>query len=127
YRSVLTAMRKNLGFLVTIALFAHAGSAGGQSADVSRQMEIIRTAHGVPHIRAENLRAAGYALGWLQLEDYGARAALMTLRSAGDMGKLYGHDSIEGDFANKSRHKKAEATYNRLEQATRDVYEGFAA
>src|SRR5438046_10087368 len=52
---------------------------------------------------------------------------MMTLRSRGDVGKLYGHDSIEGDFANKSRHKKAEATYNRLEQATRDVYEGFAA
>jgi acyl-homoserine lactone acylase PvdQ len=30
-----------------------------------KQVEIIRTAHGVPHIRAENLRAAGYALAWL--------------------------------------------------------------
>src|SRR6476620_9430669 len=92
---------------------------------LSRQVEIIRTAHGVPHIRAENLRAAGYALGWLQLEDYGARAAMMTLRSRGDMGKLYGHDSIEGDFANRARHNRAAATYNQLEQPTRDVYEGF--
>src|SRR5205814_8109106 len=111
-------------FLLVSSLPAMAQST---RADLSRQVEIIRTAHGVPHIRAENLRAAGYALGWLQLEDYGARAAMMTLRSRGDMGKLYGHDSIEGDFANKSRHSRAAATYNQLEQTTRDVYEGFAA
>src|SRR5262245_21563529 len=41
-----------------------------------RQVEIIRTSHGVPHIRAENLRAAGYALAWLQSEDYGPRTAM---------------------------------------------------
>ena len=45
------------------------GPAPGNSQDQSRaaelwrQVEIIRTAHGVPHIRAENLRAAGYCTG----------------------------------------------------------------
>ena len=34
----------------------------GPGPELWRQVEIIRTAHGVPHIRAENLRAAGYAL-----------------------------------------------------------------
>jgi acyl-homoserine-lactone acylase len=92
-----------------------------------RQVEIIRTQHGVPHIRAENLRAAGYALGWLQLEDYGPRAALMVLRARGEMGKVFGHDSIESDFLNRSRSSRAIAKYNQLEQATRDVYDGFAA
>lgn len=92
-----------------------------------RQVEIIRTEHGVPHIRAENLRAAGYALGWLQLEDYGPRAALMILRSSGEMAKLFGHDSIESDFINRSRRSRAIAKYDQLEQPTRDVYEGFAA
>ncbi len=38
-------------------------------ADLWREVEIIRTEHGVPHIRAENLRAGGYALGWLQWVD----------------------------------------------------------
>ena len=36
-----------------------------------RDVEVIRTAHGVPHIRAANLRAGGYALAWVQCEDYG--------------------------------------------------------
>ena len=35
------------------------------SSELWRQVEVIRTAHGVPHIRAENLRAAGYALAWV--------------------------------------------------------------
>ncbi len=120
-------MRYSFRLLAPIAFLVASRSATAQSPDLSRHVEIIRTAHGVPHIRAENLRAAGYALGWLQLEDYGARAAMMTLRSRGDMGKLFGHDSIDGDFANRSRHSRAMATYNQLEQATRDVYEGFAA
>src|SRR5687767_11615894 len=41
-----------------------------------RQVEIVRTAHGVPHIRAENLRAAGYALAWVMSEDYGPRTGM---------------------------------------------------
>src|SRR5689334_19683000 len=105
-------MRYSSRFVVPIVLLFGSRLAAGQAPDLSRQVEIIRTAHGVPHIRAENLRAAGYALGWLQLEDYGARAAMMTLRSRGDMGRLYGYDSIEGDFANRLRHKRAELTYN---------------
>ncbi|MFN2601813.1 MAG: penicillin acylase family protein [Gemmatimonadaceae bacterium] len=129
-------MKQRLRSIAAIAAIASAAGLIGMSSaataqapagGLSKQVEIIRTAHGVPHIRAENLRAAGYALGWLQLEDYGARAAMMTLRSRGGMGNLYGHDSIEGDFANRARHSRAAATYNQLEQPTRDVYEGFAA
>jgi len=106
---------------------ASRGDAQAGGPELWRQVEIIRTAHGVPHIRAENLRAAGYALGWLQLEDYGPRAALMVLRARGEMGKVFGHDSIESDFLNRSRRSRAIAKYNQLEQATRDVYDGFAA
>ena len=119
-------MRYSFCFLVPIAFLATSRWATAQPPDLSGQVEIIRTAHGVPHIRAENLRAAGYALGWVQLEDYGARAAMMTLRARGDMGRVFGYDSIDSDFANRARHNRAAASYNQLEQATRDVYEGFA-
>src|SRR5262245_37347216 len=56
-------------------------SAQTPAAELWRQVEIIRTAHGVPHIRAENLRAAGYALAWLQSEDYGPRTAMNVLEA----------------------------------------------
>jgi len=55
---------KSLVALVSVALWL--GPAASQQpvppvADLWRQVEVIRTAHGVPHIRAENLKAAGYA------------------------------------------------------------------
>jgi acyl-homoserine-lactone acylase len=91
-----------------------------------RDVEIIRTAHGVPHIRAANLRAAGYALAWVQLEDYGPRTALSVLGAHGGMGLVFGHDSINSDFAAKRERDRAIATYHLLDQATRDIYDGFA-
>ena len=91
-----------------------------------REVEILRTAHGVPHIRAANLRAAGYALAWLQLEDYGPRTARNVLRARGEMGRLFGRDSMNSDFNARRARRRAIATYHRLDQETRDVYEGFA-
>src|SRR5215216_2283530 len=68
------------------------------AADLSRQVEIRRTTYGIPHIRAENLRAANYALAYVQLEDYGSRVAMGLLRARGEMGRWFGRDSIDGDF-----------------------------
>ena len=96
------------------------------SPELWREVEIIRTAHGVPHIRAENLRAAGYALAWVQLEDYGPRTALSVLRAHGGKGRVFGRDSINTDFQAKRERDRAIATYHKLDQETRDVYEGFA-
>jgi acyl-homoserine-lactone acylase len=110
--------------LVTGALFPRSSGGG---AELWTQVEIIRTAHGVPHIRAENLRAAGYALAWLQLEDYGPRTALAVLRAHGEMAKLFGHDSIESDYLSRRDRTRAIETYHLLEQETRDIYDGFAA
>ena len=93
-----------------------------------QQVEIIRTMHGVPHIRAENLRAAGYALAWLQSEDYGPRTALNTLEARGQLAELNGQrDNIESDFLAQPLRNRVIQTYHLLDQETRDVYDGFAA
>ena len=64
------------------ALVLEASNAGSQSDNsLWRAVEIVRTAHGVPHIRAESMFASGYALAWLQLEDHGPRTALNVLRA----------------------------------------------
>jgi acyl-homoserine-lactone acylase len=98
-----------------------------RSAEVlARQVEVRRTAHGVPHIRADNLAAAGYAEGYVQSEDYGARVALSLLHARGEMGKWFGHDSIAGDFTAAPGYRRALETYGQIDQNTRDVYEGFA-
>ena len=97
-----------------------------QAPELWRQVEIIRTAYGIPHIRAENLRAAGYALAWLQLEDYGPRTAMNILRASGRMGLTFGRDSMEQDFAARRARGRAIASYPLLEPNTRDIYDGFA-
>ncbi|HJZ80053.1 MAG TPA: penicillin acylase family protein [Pyrinomonadaceae bacterium] len=98
------------------------------ASELWRQVEIIRTAHGVPHIRAENLRAAGYALAWLQSEDYGPRTALNVLEARGQLALLIGNrDNIESDFLALPEHERTIQTYQLLEQETRDIYDGFAS
>ncbi|MFI5257098.1 MAG: penicillin acylase family protein [Gemmatimonadales bacterium] len=97
------------------------------SDDLSQQVEILRTEHGVPHIRAQNLTAAGYALAWVQLEDYGPKVATGLLRGRGEMARWFGHDSIESDFVEQRAYRTAIARYPDLDEATRQVYEGFAS
>ena len=112
-----------------LALAAIAAQASAQASppELWREVEIIRTTTGVPHIRAENLRAAGYALGWLMLEDYGPRTALGVLRSSARMGLVFGKDSMESDFLEHISRELAIESYPKLRPETRDVYEGFAA
>jgi acyl-homoserine-lactone acylase len=95
--------------------------------DLSQQVEVIRTAYGVPHIRAENLRAFGYGLAWVQLEDYGPRVAIGLLRGRGEVARVFGRDSIELDFVARPLLVRARAAWPGLSQETRDVYQGFAA
>jgi acyl-homoserine-lactone acylase len=115
--------------LLALALAAFVTPAFAQTDpdDLSSRVEIIRTAYGVPHIRADDLRGFGYGLAWVQLEDYGPMVGLGLLRSRGDMARVFGRDSIESDFLARPLRARAVASYHLLEQATRDVYEGFAA
>jgi acyl-homoserine-lactone acylase len=112
---------------MALALLLGAAAVSQAQDDLWNRVEIRRTTHGVPHIRAADYRAFGYALGWVQLEDHGPRVAIGLLRSRGEMGRFFGRDSMEGDFLAQHDYRVAVASYARLEAATREVYEGFAA
>jgi acyl-homoserine-lactone acylase len=99
----------------------------GSDADLPRQVEVIRTAYGVPHIYADNLRALGYALAFLQVEDYGERVPLGLLRARGQLAAHQGRASLDSDFANRPSYIRAVDVYPELHEDTRAVYEGFAA
>ena len=86
-----------------------------------------RTAFGVPHILAQNLGAAAYAMAYVQLEDYGPQVALGLLRGRGEMGRVFGRDSMEGDFLARRRYAEAVERFHTLDADIRDIYEGFAA
>jgi len=96
------------------------------------QVVIRRTDFGVPHIYGENIKAAGYALGYLQMEDYGEPVAEMLLKARGEWAKfneLHGNElssALDSDAANRRNYKRAVETWQKLEQDTRDILEGFA-
>ena len=111
----------------SIVLAASSGFARStQNGELWREVEIIRTEHGVPHIRATTLRAGAYGLAWVMSEDYGPRTAMTILRTSGGMARVFGRDSIESDFAVWRDRQQALETFHKLEEPTRDVYEGFA-
>ena len=125
---VLTALLSLIAYAIPVQENSGAAAQGKTAPELWRQVEIIRTAHGVPHIRAENLRAAGYALAWLQSEDYGARTAMNVMEARGQLALLNGsRDNIDSDFLAQPGLKRAIETYHLLDQETRDVYDGFAA
>ena len=94
---------------------------------LAEQVEVIRTDYGVPHVYADNLQALGYALGYLQLEDYGERVPMGLIRARGELARHVGRRALDSDFENRPYYLLAGDIYMRLEQGTRDVYEGFAA
>ncbi len=99
----------------------------GSPAQAQIRPEIIRTEHGVPHIYATDYRQAGYGLAWVELEDYGPRVVNAVISGRGEMGAVYGPDSLEQDFARRPIHAHAKQMWPRLELSTRQMYDGFAA
>ena len=106
------------------------GVAPASSADtakaLSARVEVVRTEFGIPHIYAEDWKAFGFAMGWVQSEDYGDQVAIGIVRRRGEYGRYTGRDSIRGDFAGREAHTVAVARYSSLEPRVRAVYEGFA-
>jgi len=90
------------------------------------RVEIRRTANGVPHLQAEDLGAFGYAMAWVQLEDYGVRVSHGLLRARGHLARYFGRDSLAPDFAARLTHRRAAESWRQLQPETRAVYEGFA-
>lgn len=87
---------------------------------------IRRTEYGVPHILANDFRGVGIGLGYTQVEDYGDRVILGAIRAKGWMGRTFGKDSIEGDFAAQIDAMRVQETFLLLDAETRAVYDGFA-
>jgi acyl-homoserine-lactone acylase len=102
-------------------------------APLSEEVVIRRTEYGIPHIYADNIKAAGYGLGWVQAEDYGQTITDQLLRARGewslyneiDEGRL--EDAISSDASNGRTYLRAVETWPLLETDTRDFLEGFAA
>src|SRR5688572_3683583 len=93
-------------------VYAKPADTSRPAVELARQVEVIRTAHGVPHIRAENLRAAGYALAWVMSEDYGPRTGMRLLGARGELARFEGRARLDADFENRLSRARAIETYH---------------
>jgi acyl-homoserine-lactone acylase len=100
---------------------------------LSQQVIIRRTTHGIPHIDANNLAAAGFALGFVQMEDHAYRVSQLLLKARGEWSKYNDisqedrAQSIDDDAANKLKYNRALTTFHQLEPDTRAFISGFTA
>jgi acyl-homoserine-lactone acylase len=93
---------------------------------VAGQVQIRRTTYGVPQILAENLRAAAFALAYVQLEDYGPDIIEGLQAARGRMALVEGRDRVAADARSRLRHARAVETFPLLHEDTREIYQGFA-
>ena len=103
------------------------------SQSLSEQVVIHRTEYGVPHIMADNIKAAFYAMGYLQLEDYGMRTPSRLLKARGEWALHQKQDSdalgsrLWIDARSSRSYLEAKEKYYLLNQQTKDMLEGFVA
>jgi acyl-homoserine-lactone acylase len=93
----------------------------------TERVEIFRTEHGVPHLRAGDLEALGYGLAWVQMEDYGEEVLRRLLSSRGELARHLGESRLEDDIAGRLDHARAVVAYPSIPGDVRSVLEGFAA
>jgi acyl-homoserine-lactone acylase len=100
---------------------------------LSRQAEITRTTRGIPHIQAENATAAGFALGWVQMEDYGPRVVELLVAARGETARLAEavpserEARVRADVRARRTLRAAEQGFPTLSADLQGMYAGFAA
>lgn len=125
-RTPSTFARLTLTAASVFFVFAAALQAQTTAEELWQKVEVIRTTHGVPHIRAKDLRSAGYALAWMQSEDYGSIVGMAVLASSGRAAFVIGYERVEADYSAKRLREMTATNYPKLSKDVRDVYEGFA-
>ncbi|MDX1408514.1 MAG: penicillin acylase family protein, partial [Saprospiraceae bacterium] len=112
---------------ICLTLLVGTNVAAQDSRHLASQVEIRRTSYGVPHVLAENLRAAAFGLAWCEMEDYGERVIRPLVAARGDLALVDGYEAIEQDFVRQLSFARTLETYGQLDRRTRDLLEGFAA
>ena len=121
--------RAALALSVVLVSTVHS-EAPAEAPELSRRVEIRRTAYGIPHITGETLEAAAFGFGYCQAEDHLLNIMRSILRARGESAKFFGgEENIKSDFWNRQFRVRARAieTYHRLDADFRSMLEGFAA
>lgn len=99
--------------------------------DLADQVSIRRTEYGVPHILADNEKAAAYGFAWAQCEDHFPIVYKSVVRGRSEVSRWYGasEGNVEYDFQTRQlrARKRVVDNFHRLPADYRSVLTGFAA
>jgi acyl-homoserine lactone acylase PvdQ len=98
-----------------------------QQRSASNEATIYRDEFGVPHVFAENLESAAYAVGYAQAEDRLEELLKNYRRATGTMAEVFGPDHFRNDYVQRLwRHAAvSREKYNQVSPKSRAVIEAY--
>jgi len=97
-------------------------------AGLSRPIEIVRDRHAVPHVYAQTVDDAYFALGFLHAQDRLWQMDLNRRAGSGRLAEIFGSDALEQDrfFRTLGLRRAADANFQQLDSATRASLDAYA-
>ncbi len=124
-----------LGLVIWAAALAESRAA--DAASLAAQVQIRRTAYGVPHIQADTLEAVAFGFGYCQAEDHWPNILRGMIGVRGELAATFGPDeakdgdgkNLKSDLFNRQFrvYQRAVDSYHKLDPDYRAMCEGFAA
>jgi penicillin amidase len=96
---------------------------------LAKPVEVLRDAYGVPHITAQSLADAIYALGYVHAQDRLWQMEVNRRTAAGRLAEAFGEGALETDrfLRTLGVRRAAEANFNNLDAETQRLLEAYAA
>jgi acyl-homoserine-lactone acylase len=120
-------MKRSLSLFVSLAALAICAMPQPAAAAADRPASIYRDEFGVPHIFADSLEDASYAVGYAQAEDRLIELLKNYRRAAGTMAEVFGAGSFQDDVRQRvMRHAEvSRARYHEISPKMRAVIEAY--
>jgi acyl-homoserine lactone acylase PvdQ len=122
-------MKRPVSLLVSLVVLGSLGVPPRCVAAESRPATIYRDEFGIPHIFADTLEDAAYAVGYAQAEDRLEELLKNYRRARGTMAEVFGPDSFQDDVRQHlMRHAEiSQARYGEVSAKMRGVIQSFQA
>ncbi len=100
-----------------------------QLAGLDADVEIVRDAHAIPHIYADSIKDASFAMGFIHAQDRLWQMEFQRRVGAGRLSEVFGEETLSIDrfLRTLGIYRAAEANFANLESGTQAVYEAYAA
>ena len=102
---------------------------GAAASRLAAAVEVVRDREGIPHIYAESLLDANFALGYAHAQDRLWQMEMNRHISAGRLAELFGPASLDTDrfLRTLGIRRISEVTLGKLDAATRSLFEAYTA